>query len=481
MSVLLTRGTRLSQPQGPVEVDWANPIARGLFSSFYASERKPNTTVNGTYTTNADGTVVRGSGMNYPVSYPATKNIGTGDYTFLVVHRPYTASSIGSTAVTMSDQASNVWIGDASGSGAHQCGGTRVSSGFLTSAGKLSTHVGTRRSGVIRAYTNGQTGGATASSSSSVNITSICIGSYTGLGYAFFSDYAASLVWDRALSAAEIASISANPWQLFKPVQRRVWFDASAGGGSTAYTLTADVGAYSLSGVDAGVIASRRLTADVGSYGLTGQEATLTYTPASGAYTLTADVGTYNLSGVDAATIAARRVTADVGSYGLTGQDAAFVLARRLTADYGAYSLTGQDATLTATGAIAYTLAAEYGLYSVAGQNAELIAPSGIVDTHDGFWIREYRKMFEYGKKKPTIAEVVDEVVKQDPIAAIEAVKPAVAAKIKLPDNNSELVAKIQQSANLQKAIASALISKAQAQKAIDDDEQDIEDILMLI
>jgi hypothetical protein len=291
----------------------------------------------------------------------------------------------------------------------------------------------------------------------------------------------AFLAWDRALSDAEIASISANPWQLFKPVQRRAWFDASAGGGGTAYTLTADVGAYSLSGIDAGVIASRRLTADVGSYGLTGQDATLTYTPASGAYTLTADVGTYNLSGVDAATIAARRVTADVGSYGLTGQDAAFVLARRLTADYGTYSLTGQDATLTATGAIAYTLAAEYGLYSVAGQNAELIAPSGIVDTHDGFWNREYRKMFDYGKKKPTIAEVVDEVVKQDPIAAIEAVKPAVAAKIKLPDNNSELVAKIQQSANLQKAIASALIAKAQAQKAIDDDEQDIEDILMLI
>ena len=48
--------------------------------------------------------------------------------------------------------------------------------------------------------------------------------------------------FNRALSDAEIASISANPWQLFKPVQRRVWFDggAAAGGASQTIAFTLD-------------------------------------------------------------------------------------------------------------------------------------------------------------------------------------------------------------------------------------------------
>ena len=43
--------------------------------------------------------------------------------------------------------------------------------------------------------------------------------------------------WNRALSDAEIASISANPWQLFKPVQRRVWFDGGAAAGGASQTI----------------------------------------------------------------------------------------------------------------------------------------------------------------------------------------------------------------------------------------------------
>jgi len=35
-----------------------------------------------------------------------------------------------------------------------------------------------------------------------------------------------ALVWDRELSGAEIASLSDNPWQIFKPRQRISYFDA---------------------------------------------------------------------------------------------------------------------------------------------------------------------------------------------------------------------------------------------------------------
>lgn len=43
-----------------------------------------------------------------------------------------------------------------------------------------------------------------------------------------------------ALSGEDIGALSRNPWQLFRPVQRRVYFDMGAGGGGTTHTVTAD-------------------------------------------------------------------------------------------------------------------------------------------------------------------------------------------------------------------------------------------------
>lgn len=45
----------------------------------------------------------------------------------------------------------------------------------------------------------------------------------------------------RGLGGSEVAALSRNPWQLFRPVQRRVYFDMGAGGGGgTTHTVTAD-------------------------------------------------------------------------------------------------------------------------------------------------------------------------------------------------------------------------------------------------
>lgn len=44
-----------------------------------------------------------------------------------------------------------------------------------------------------------------------------------------------------ALSGEDIGALSRNPWQVFRPVQRRVYFDMGAGGGGgTTHTVTAD-------------------------------------------------------------------------------------------------------------------------------------------------------------------------------------------------------------------------------------------------
>jgi ethanolamine transporter EutH len=88
--------------------------------------------------------------------------------------------------------------------------------------------------------------------------------------------------------------------------------------GGTTYTLSCDVGSYTLTGTDAALVASRVIVCDVGSYTLTGTDAGL--------------VHGYNLA-------------CDVGSYALTGIDATFVYSRVLVCDVGAY--TGIDATLT--------------------------------------------------------------------------------------------------------------------------------------
>lgn len=45
------------------------------------------------------------------------------------------------------------------------------------------------------------------------------------------------LAWNRALSPSEVASISANPWQVFEQAPRRLWVSAPAGGTVTAQQL----------------------------------------------------------------------------------------------------------------------------------------------------------------------------------------------------------------------------------------------------
>lgn len=55
-----------------------------------------------------------------------------------------------------------------------------------------------------------------------------------GLGFGFNGRLYAAFAWNRALSASEIASLSVNPWQLFRAPVRRFW-PADAGGATFFY------------------------------------------------------------------------------------------------------------------------------------------------------------------------------------------------------------------------------------------------------
>lgn len=137
----------------------------------------------------------------------------------------------------------------------------------------------------------------------------------------------------------------------------------AGGGGGGSYTLTADPGAFTLSGANAAMRAGRRLVADAGSFALTGVNAGLRV-----ARRLTADSGSFALTGTDTTLRAARRLTADSGTFVLSGQVATMRAARRLAADSGAFALAGGDIAIV----LGTTLTAESGAFVLSGADAAL-------------------------------------------------------------------------------------------------------------
>jgi hypothetical protein len=101
------------------------------------------------------------------------------------------------------------------------------------------------------------------------------------------------------------------------------------------YTMTAEVGTFTLTGQDANLLFGRKLIADVGSFVLTGFDAILRK-----GYILTAEVGTFALTGFDAMLLFGRKLIAETGAFVLTGFDATLSRGYRLIAEVGTFILT---------------------------------------------------------------------------------------------------------------------------------------------
>lgn len=137
-------------------------------------------------------------------------------------------------------------------------------------------------------------------------------------------------------------------------------------GGPAGYTLTADAGAFALTGQNATLAYGRVLAADAGSFALSGQAANFVR-----GFGLIADAGTFALTGQNAGFIYNRILAAGAGAFVLTGQDA--ILQRTgiyvLSADAGAFALTGQTAGLL----VGHKLPADVGAFTLSGQAANLL------------------------------------------------------------------------------------------------------------
>jgi hypothetical protein len=177
------------------------------------------------------------------------------------------------------------------------------------------------------------------------------------------------------------------------------------GGLPVAASMTAETGAFVLTGQDAALKRGVLLTAETGAFALTGIDATLTaiVAPTVGFHSLLAELGGGLPAGVTliaetgaflfsfAESLTDTDVVAAPGAFTLTGNDAQFRVGYRLAAETATFALNGGAAgllkgfTLTAgTGAFALTgipaefyantdprVTAEVGVFTLTGSDAE--------------------------------------------------------------------------------------------------------------
>jgi hypothetical protein len=108
----------------------------------------------------------------------------------------------------------------------------------------------------------------------------VIFGSKTGPGNATTNQLAIGLLWNRVLNSAEIASISANPWQIFRtPPARRIWVPAS----SSSTAINPSVGNIVISGYAPTIAKPLAVTPSQGTLSLTGNAPSVaqTVTPAA--------------------------------------------------------------------------------------------------------------------------------------------------------------------------------------------------------
>jgi Concanavalin A-like lectin/glucanases superfamily len=257
MSRLTLKAPWTSQPQIAVGVDWSNPLAYGLLSAW----------------TPATGLVLRAGGVTSPVG-------ATPDQGFYGKGRTFNGTSdsmsLGENALshTAASRFALIKVGSAVGPRNISAGGIGglgfrlndtaievVNTGVIVllsaagsvSAGQLCSVGCSYKTSDTRIYRNG------------AQIASAIIGGVlTDNNTDFFGQNGASaqyfdgtlflhLSWDRALSDAEQLSINTNPWQIFAPIQRKIWVPISGGNTTADGSIT---GTATVTGTGASIAAA---------------------------------------------------------------------------------------------------------------------------------------------------------------------------------------------------------------------------------
>ena len=252
-----------SPPRGPAPVNWANPITRGLVIAYFASSnfdhagtRVPNNTdkTNNQQSANQYGAAMMFTGSQavntLTIDHKVTHNLSGA--TAMTVVTVTTAAAGAERPICGVWGSTNRWYMAINSSGqpllAVNGGATNrvYASNIVTAFGTRTSlaAVWDGSSDTCKLYKAGVEISGVKSGTAQTAIGSHTMGPSIGAqstgGTAKHSgtiEYV--LVFNRALSDAEIRSISENPYQVLRPANDRLWLDVVAGGGGVSGSLSA--------------------------------------------------------------------------------------------------------------------------------------------------------------------------------------------------------------------------------------------------
>jgi hypothetical protein len=333
---------RYTQPQsGPAPVDTSHPLAKGLALTVNPGTSPFRDMAGRTAVRNGISVAPGPRGIGYVAASNASLGVqfatspmrtsngaGTGDFTYLVIANPV-ASTTREFFVCCQNGANEFYFGANFGIGLGASSGIVSAQTNTTSPSGVDVPAGADGRPHVYVYTRNSVSslgslyvdGSLGASSSVISPVMWSSGSsdyvagYSGAGWGISKGVFLVLGWNRALSAAEVKSISANPWQLFRSPQRI--YAATVGGGPATYSYTA-TGGFVVAGTSPAVRG-------------------LVKTPTGG----------LNLSGTTPAIRGA--IKAPIGGISLSG--AALTLRGRILAGLGGMSFSG-TASLVFTSAV---------------------------------------------------------------------------------------------------------------------------------
>ena len=244
------------QPQQAVAIDWSNPLTHGL-ADVIDLRIIPRSLILGTPASVFGSSLAYGRPTKNGLSFDNTQSYG-GVY-FQRADGAYATAEQTHLTIGQYDVSSGFYAGyfcTADGSGASASMSLQSAAGAdvlvypggntyagveaaLLGAGQLVLALASKP-GATDIYKNGVLIGS-GSNSPDVKTTSrlVIFGERAALtAYSVKGKQLLHLFFNKKLSAAQIAALSENPWQIFRPQPRRLFFDAAVGGGNLSASAT---------------------------------------------------------------------------------------------------------------------------------------------------------------------------------------------------------------------------------------------------
>lgn len=268
MAHLILPSRRIVQPQGAVEIDWSNPLTQGLVFAVEGDNptnfaRRVQRNVLGAGASSGVGVHGRqvdfsGSVADFACSWPSSDMYGATESTIELLF--YYTNTSGSHVFSQWSSESNHWLLQVSGSTGAVWVPAEDNSGyrrrwdgtaFVQNAWQhvvASWRGGSSYSFVVNGVPKVLSAvNSTATSIRSAGTSPVMLGTCK-YGNDITGSIAFARAWRRGFTDAEIDSLFQNAYQIFKPVQRRIYFDVGASAPAGAVLEGAASGAASASG-----------------------------------------------------------------------------------------------------------------------------------------------------------------------------------------------------------------------------------------